>query len=86
MASAKNDNIQVSVRVRPWIAREAAREHVCIVRMSGDSTEIVDERSSVITRRFTFDNSFWSFDPSDPHFVGQEQARTPLVRMRGFGS
>ena len=81
MASQEGGNIRVAVRVRPFNSRELERQAKCIVRMENSQTILaVPEDSSrsnqaVKSERqkiFNFDKSYWSFNPSDEHFAGQE--------------
>lgn len=71
------DNVQVAVRVRPFNSRELALgEKRSIIRMNGPSTSIVDTKGE--ERRFTFDYSFDSFDPTDKNFADQDDVHQVL--------
>ncbi|KAL1953568.1 hypothetical protein VTO42DRAFT_2595 [Malbranchea cinnamomea] len=83
MAPGGGGNIKVVVRVRPFNAREIARNAKCIVRMEGTQTILTPppdatEKSrkggkSVLDgpKAFAFDKSYWSFDKNDPNYAGQ---------------
>ncbi|RPB25841.1 kinesin-domain-containing protein [Terfezia boudieri ATCC MYA-4762] len=75
-------NIRVVVRVRGINAREAERGANCLVEIDphtqtthlyppteGDKSHI---RKIFDKKSFTFDNSFWSGSPTDPHYATQE--------------
>lgn len=64
------DNIKVAVRVRPFTEREKERKAKCIISMKGNATTIRNPDTGE-TKTFTFDFSYWSHCPSDPHFAGQ---------------
>lgn len=54
MAADGAENIRVAVRVRPFNDRERERGAKCIIRMNGNSTELLKESGSV-EKKFTFD-------------------------------
>jgi kinesin family protein 1 len=65
--------IKVAVRVRPFNSRERALQSSCIVAMQGASTLLSNPGDPAAPpRQFTFDHSFWSHTPADPHFATQE--------------
>ncbi|XP_076464359.1 kinesin-like protein KIF16B isoform X2 [Babylonia areolata] len=76
-------SVKVAVRVRPRNQREDAS--TTIIEMDGNKTKITNPkvpetgemgdhgRDHLKLREFTFDHSFWSVSPDDPHFVAQEQ-------------
>ncbi|KAL8589773.1 hypothetical protein ACOMHN_020776 [Nucella lapillus] len=75
-------SVKVAVRVRPSNDREDGNS--TIIEMDGNKTKIINPklemggradrvRDDQRQREFTFDHSFWSFDPLDSHFVTQNQ-------------
>ncbi|XP_076441871.1 kinesin-like protein KIF16B isoform X2 [Babylonia areolata] len=76
-------SVKVAVRVRPRNERE--HDSATIIEMCGRKTRLFNPRVSGIrekgdsgrqetkVREFTFDHSFWSAGPADPHFVTQKQ-------------
>jgi len=85
-----DENIRVAVRVRPFNAREKARNAVNIIGMDGQTTLIKDpENLSAEPRKFTFDYSYWSHDgfrelddgylePDDPKYSDQKKVFSDL--------
>jgi len=71
-------SIVVSVRVRPFNAREMKYQSKLIVAMAeGGITEVTQVRQGKLLtneapKKFTFDNAFWSHDPKAPNFASQE--------------
>ena len=59
------ESVKVVVRVRPFNSREKQRDAKCIIRMSGNSTTIIDPNAAdpeSAERTFAFDHSYWSHD------------------------
>lgn len=54
-------SVKVAVRVRPFNQREISLGSNCCIKMEGDTTSITDPHSGV-TKKFTFDYSYWSHD------------------------
>ncbi|KAL1842706.1 hypothetical protein VTJ49DRAFT_4485 [Mycothermus thermophilus] len=79
-------NVRVVVRVRAFLPREIERNAECLIRMNPDTqrtTLLVPNdtdpanararaRKVMEEKSFTFDRSFWSHDPRDPHYATQE--------------
>ncbi|KAL9633765.1 MAG: hypothetical protein Q9164_004504, partial [Protoblastenia rupestris] len=77
-------NIKVVVRVRPFNGREIQRNAKCVVQMKDAQTILIpppdaEERlrkggikGADGQKTFAFDKSYWSYDPRDPHFAGQD--------------
>ena len=71
-ADMNSQNVTVSVRVRPFNGRELDLGLPLVVRMAGTSTRLLEmEGTRQREYRFNYDNSFWSHDPADAHFVDQ---------------
>ncbi|CAB3366404.1 Hypothetical predicted protein [Cloeon dipterum] len=69
-------SVKVAVRVRPFNQRELDMGAKAVIRMDGKKTRIVNlskTAGDVGFKDFTFDHSYWSFEPSDPDFATQEQ-------------
>ncbi|GAB1863831.1 Kinesin-like protein KIF16B [Camponotus japonicus] len=74
-------SVKVAVRVRPFNKREVAMNEKLIVQMDGKRTRIFNTKTPDscrdIDRRkykdFTFDHSYWSFDPNDENYSSQEK-------------
>ncbi|XP_070172327.1 kinesin-like protein Klp98A isoform X3 [Polyergus mexicanus] len=74
-------SVKVAVRVRPFNKREVAMNEKLIVQMDGKRTRIFNTKTPDscrdIDRRkykdFTFDHSYWSFDPNDENYASQEK-------------
>jgi GTPase SAR1 family protein len=64
--------VTVAVRCRPLSQKEIRENSTVVVSMEGQSTTIVDPLGKIKPLTFTYDNSFWSGDPSTPGFVSQE--------------
>ncbi|XP_033103023.1 kinesin-like protein KIF16B isoform X2 [Anneissia japonica] len=74
-------SVKVAVRVRPMNTRECNLDSKCIISMNGNKTSItnlkiagngtVEGRERV--KNFTYDFSYWSASPKDPHFASQER-------------
>ena len=64
--------IKVAVRVRPFNQREKDLKSDLVVKMYDQTTEIQPHDGGE-PKKFTFDFSYWSHDPSDPNFVDQEK-------------
>ncbi|CAF0889778.1 unnamed protein product [Adineta ricciae] len=57
------ESVKVAVRVRPFNDREKDRKAKLIIEMNGNSTFIIDPRSSIDEKKqFSFDYSYWSHD------------------------
>ena len=54
-------NIQVGVRVRPFLPKIDGEDQLCI-QMTDTDTTVFDKLTNKPEKRFTFDFSFWSFD------------------------
>ncbi|KAK6348947.1 Kinesin [Orbilia blumenaviensis] len=74
-------NVKVVVRVRSLLPRELEKEAPCIVEMNpnNQSTTLYVPNSmdqhmkrKLEKKVFTFDNSFWSVNPKDPHYADQD--------------
>ncbi|KAG0367961.1 kinesin-like protein Klp8 [Gamsiella multidivaricata] len=74
---SKGGNIKVVVRCRPLNSREISKKAECIIHMDGNMTTITKpegpEGGGSITKSFSFDHSYWSFDKKDPNYAGQER-------------
>ncbi|XP_059477576.1 kinesin-like protein Klp98A isoform X2 [Neocloeon triangulifer] len=69
-------SVKVAVRVRPFNQRELDMGAKAVIRMDGKKTRIVNLSKvgdNPSFKDFTFDHSYWSFDPSDSDFATQEQ-------------
>uniref|UniRef100_A0A3B4AND5 Kinesin motor domain-containing protein n=1 Tax=Periophthalmus magnuspinnatus TaxID=409849 RepID=A0A3B4AND5_9GOBI len=54
-------SVKVAVRVRPFNAREIARNAKCVIQMQGTSTCISNPKQNKDgAKTFTFDYSYWS--------------------------
>lgn len=54
----------------------------CFCEQVPEIGEVGDHgRDHLKQREFTFDHSFWSANPSDPHFVKQEQVSPSIIYM-----
>ncbi|XP_017874418.1 PREDICTED: kinesin-like protein Klp98A isoform X3 [Drosophila arizonae] len=78
-------SLKVAVRVRPFNSRENDMDAQLIVEMEGKKTRLLKPRLQSIRdagreafHDFTFDYSYWSFDPEDSHFATQEQVYSDL--------
>ena len=67
-----DNNVKVAVRVRPFNEREKQKNAKCIISMNGNSTTITNPTKDE-PRTFTFDFSYWSHNPDDPHFANQSR-------------
>ncbi|KAK5126989.1 hypothetical protein LTR85_008348 [Meristemomyces frigidus] len=91
--AAPTGNIKVVVRVRPFNSRERDRNATCVVRMKDAQTILTPptadsngkskqakaaSEGSKRTSTFAFDKSYWSFNPKDANFAGQEDLFTDL--------
>lgn len=66
--------VQVAVRVRPFNEREKKLGGSCVLSMNGLETCLKDpSKPADEGRKFVFNHSLWTHDPSDKHFVGQEE-------------
>ncbi|KAI9504390.1 hypothetical protein BX070DRAFT_222085 [Coemansia spiralis] len=67
-------NVVVAVRCRPLNAREKKQGGSCLVSMQDNQTTLNAEPSNGLSRRrkYNFDYSYWSADPSDPAYASQE--------------
>ena len=81
--SGDSESIRVAVRVRPFNAREAARDCKCCVEMSGQKCVLLGgaDRNGDGRREFTFDHCYWSHDRSSDHFASQEKVFEDLGRF-----
>jgi kinesin family member 1 len=79
------EQIRVAVRVRPFNAREVARQCKCCVKMEGHQTILhIDECSRSPEdgmRIFNFDNCYWSHDRSHPNYASQEVVFNDLGQL-----
>ncbi|XP_012272219.1 kinesin-like protein Klp98A isoform X2 [Orussus abietinus] len=74
-------SVKVAVRVRPFNKRELAMNAKPIVQMDGKKTRIFNGKPLGNCRDvekekykdFTFDHSYWSFDPADDNYASQEE-------------
>ncbi|KAG5673594.1 hypothetical protein PVAND_003627 [Polypedilum vanderplanki] len=68
-------SVKVAVRVRPFNSREISRDATCIIEMSGNTTAITNPKvppgSADAVKRFNYDYSYWSHNPSDSDFATQ---------------
>jgi len=64
-----SDSVMVAVRCRPFNKREVQLGAKLIVQMQGPRTTLSDPSGGVPPRDFTFDYSYWSFDPAAPNFA-----------------
>ncbi|MCJ1463516.1 Kinesin [Pseudocyphellaria aurata] len=85
-------NVRVVVRVRGFLPRETERGAECLVEMNPETqaTKLLvpnisdpanartQSRKVVEEKSFTFDNSFWSHNPADPHYAHQEEIYNAL--------
>ncbi|MCJ1402299.1 Kinesin [Xylographa trunciseda] len=85
-------NVRVVVRVRGFLPREVERGAECLIEMNSatqgtkllipDNNDPANSRSQsrkvFEEKNFTFDNSFWSHDPSDEHYAHQEDIYNAL--------
>ncbi|PHH52502.1 Kinesin-related protein 1 [Ceratocystis fimbriata CBS 114723] len=93
LRSDASGNVRVVVRVRAFLPREIERGAECLISMDPSTQETrllapsdrdpanaraKSRKSNSKDRIFTFDNSFWSHDPSDPHFAHQEDVYNSL--------
>ncbi|KAL2151831.1 hypothetical protein VTH82DRAFT_5015 [Thermothelomyces myriococcoides] len=80
-------NVRVVVRVRAFLPREIERGAECLIDMdpitqrttlrppmyeTDPANGRVRSRKPMEEKSFTFDNSFWSHNPADPHYATQE--------------
>ncbi|MCJ1356178.1 MAG: Kinesin [Icmadophila ericetorum] len=89
---AGGGNVRVVVRVRGFLPREVDRGAECLVEMDPNTqtTKLLapnnddpanarmQGRKVIEEKKFTFDNSFWSHNPSDPHYAHQEDVYNAL--------
>ena len=79
------DQIRVAVRVRPFNAREAARNCKCCVEMDGGTTVLKNDdvaRGPDDGKRvFNFDHCYWSHDRSHPNYASQEAVFNDLGKL-----
>jgi len=61
--------IKVAIRVRPFSQREKDMGATCVIEMEGASTVVTSVEPH---KTFTYDFSYWSFNPTDAHFTSQE--------------
>ncbi|XP_020780541.2 kinesin-like protein KIF1C [Boleophthalmus pectinirostris] len=68
-------SVKVAVRVRPFNAREIARNAKCVIQMQGNSTCISNPKQNKDgAKTFTFDYSYWSHTTDeDPAFATQKK-------------
>ncbi|KAK2580136.1 hypothetical protein KPH14_012412 [Odynerus spinipes] len=74
-------SVKVAVRVRPFNKRELAMNAKNIVQMDSKRTRIFGTKTPGSCRDidrerykdFTFDHSYWSFDPMDENYASQEE-------------
>ncbi|XP_076638650.1 kinesin-like protein 98A isoform X1 [Colletes latitarsis] len=74
-------SVKVAVRVRPFNKRELAMNAKMIVQMDGKKTRIFNTKTPGSCREidrekykdFTFDHSYWSYDPNDENYASQEE-------------
>lgn len=59
------------MRVRPFNKREVDLGTKIVVQMNGSQTVVEDPKTKQ-DRKFTFDHSFWTFNPDDNHYINQE--------------
>ncbi|KAM7204314.1 P-loop containing nucleoside triphosphate hydrolase protein [Rhypophila sp. PSN 637] len=82
-------NVRVVVRVRAFLPREINRNATCLIKMDPitqqtslmvpDATDRASNSRKIIEeKQFTFDNSFWSHNPSDEHYATQEDVYNSL--------
>lgn len=75
-------SVKVAVRVRPFNARERARQAKCIIRMNQhEQTTFIRNPSDESVKHYKYDYSYWSCDePSEDQqtFATQEQVYQDL--------
>ncbi|KAI5705889.1 hypothetical protein M8J75_002727 [Diaphorina citri] len=76
-------SVKVAVRVRPFNLREKDMNSKVIIQMDSKKTRICNPKATTDNspdahKDFTFDHSYWSFDPSSPQFASQEQVFNDL--------
>ncbi|XP_072041898.1 kinesin-like protein KIF28P [Amphiura filiformis] len=93
MPPPSSENVKVAVRVRPFNDREKNMNASCIIKMSGNSTEITNPNNPSDTpKRFTYDKSYWSHDgfteqadgylePTEDHYADQKKVFGDLGQM-----
>jgi hypothetical protein len=65
-----DDAIKVAVRVRPFNDRENKLNATLAISMEGSETTITNPENNEV-KRFTFDYSYFSHDPSARNFANQ---------------
>ena len=71
---ALRSNVKVAVRVRPFNKRERDQKSTCCIQMEPPHTTIITHPETQHKKTFTYDYSFWSFDPQDTErFVSQRR-------------
>ncbi|TGZ85362.1 kinesin-domain-containing protein [Ascodesmis nigricans] len=81
-----NGNVRVVVRVRGFLPREIEKGARNIITMNPDTQETTlhppkhsnGSKKAYEKKNFTFDRSFWSCDPRDPHYASQEDVYDSL--------
>ncbi|KAA8914834.1 P-loop containing nucleoside triphosphate hydrolase protein [Sphaerosporella brunnea] len=87
--SMPSGNVRVVVRVRAFLPREYEKDSANLIEMNPVTQEthlnppppsaLRGSRNKILDRKtFTFDNSFWSIDRDDPHYVDQEDVYNAL--------
>ncbi|KAF3109491.1 Kinesin [Orbilia oligospora] len=80
-------NVKVVVRVRTLLPRELEKEAPCIVEMIPNTQSTIlyapagvdqNMKRKLEKKVFTFDNSFWSVNPKDPHYADQDDIYNSL--------
>ncbi|XP_067217344.1 kinesin-like protein Klp98A [Linepithema humile] len=83
--------VKVTGRVRPFNKRKVAMNEKLIVQMDGKRTRIFNTKTPDSCRDidrgkykdFTFDHSYWSFDPKDNNYASQEEVKIADGRISG---
>ena len=60
------------------VSSEAAMGSKVIVQMNGAKTTLLDPSGAVQPKEFTFDYSYWSFDPAAPNFATNPKVYSDL--------
>lgn len=77
--ASSTSNIHVVVRVRPFTPKEIKSGEQSIVQMNEDGKETcLIHPTSKQKQIFTYDRSYWSFNPNSSHFASQETVYNEL--------
>ena len=69
---SKGDAVMVAIRVRPLNRRELDMNTGVCVDMKNKQVIMDSTNAKHQIKPFSFDHCFWSIDPSNPKFTGQE--------------